>query len=178
MKGSTDITRTQRAIQKVYRQTPTLVGGMSVQFFKDRFARQGWQDRGFERWADRKKRERGSRRAIGTKTGRLKRSPRVFTKTRNRVFVGTDVPYAQRFNEGFTGTVTQQVRSHRVREHGRRVRGQEQTVSEHTRSAHSRTQQVDQVARPFIGESQFLNRRIQMNLEHQLRKELRFLKNI
>lgn len=176
MIGTTDIARTQRAIQKVYRQTPTMVGGIAVQFFKDRFNRQGWQDRGFERWTDRKKRDQG--RLIGMKTGRLKRSPRVLTKTRNSVFIGTDVPYAQRFNEGFTGTVSQSVKSHRVRSHKRRVRGKNQTVREHTRDEHSRTQQVEQPARPFIGESQFLNRRIQMNIEHELRKELRFLKNI
>lgn len=179
MNGITQFVRTQRTIQKVYSQTPTLVGGLAVQFFKDRFKRQGWYDTSFEPWARRKRLDSvRKRRAIGTKTGRLKRSIRVHSKTRNSVFIGTDVPYAQRFNEGFTGTVNQRVKSHRVREHRRRVRGKNQVVSEHKRSAHSRTQEVDQVARPFIGESDFLNRRIEMNIEHELMKELRFLKNI
>ena len=179
MSGLTQFARTQRVIQKVYGHTPTLVGGLAVQFFKDRFNRQGWRDQSFEPWARRKRVDSvRKRRAIGTKTGRLKRSIRVHSKTRNSVFIGTDVPYAQRFNEGFSGTVNQNVRAHRVREHLRRVRGQNQAVSEHTRSAHSRTQEVDQEARTFIGESDFLNRRIEMNIEHELRKELRFLKTI
>lgn len=178
--GITEFVRVQRAIQKVYEQTPTLVGGMAVQFFKDSFRRQGWIDGGgLERWDERRQKDKNrKRRAIGTKSGRLKRSPRVLTKTRHSVYIGTDVPYAQRFNEGYSGTVNQAVKRHTVREHRRRIRGRNQVVSEHERSAHTRTQQVDQPARPFMKESRFLDRRMEMNIEHQIMKELRFLKNI
>lgn len=172
--GINDITRVERAVQKVYSRTPAMVGGLAVDFFKDRFRRGGWHDRSFEPWTARKREERGARRAIGVKSGRLRRSIREYNRTRRGVFIGTDVPYAQRFNEGYTGTVLQKVRSHKVRKHQRRG----QTVREHTRSEHSRTQQVYQEARPFIGESDFLNRRIEMNIEHELRKELSFLTNI
>jgi len=153
---------------------------MAVQFYKDSFRRQGFIDQSFEAWENRKvaDRSRAGRRNIGTKTGRLKHSIRVISKSRTSVFIGTDVPYAQRFNEGFTGRVQQRVRTHEVRRHRRRVNGKVQTVSEHERSAHERTQQVDQPARPMMKESDFLNRRVEMNLEHELRKELRFLKTI
>lgn len=155
-----------------------MVGGLAVEFFKDRFRQQGWRDEGFEPWEGRRTPDKNTRRrSILTKTGRLKRSPRVIFKSKYKVFVGTDVPYAQPHNEGFEGQVQQSVRGHRVREHARRGRTPT-VVKAHERKAHRRTVDMSIPKRQFMGDSQFFNRRAEMNIEHELRKELRFLKHI
>jgi hypothetical protein len=169
----------QRALVKVYRQSPILIGGLAVDFYKQSFKRQGFIDKSYERWPGRVRQDKNKRRrAVGVKTGRLRRSIRVRAKTQRYVYIATDVPYAQRFNEGFTGTVNQSVKEHKVRKHRRRQRGKNVTVKEHTRSAHKRTLKVSQEARTFMGKSRFLEKRIEKNLEAQIKKELKFLKRV
>ncbi len=177
--------RVQQSLNRVYKRTPTLVGGTAVGFFKDRFRFQAWHDESRERWPARKRKDKNrKKRQLLTKTGRLKRSIRVTSKGRNHVFVGTDVPYAEAHNEGFKGKVSQRVRSHSVKEHkrrshtrdGSRVRGQ--VVQAHKRSGHTKTVNQEIPQRQFMGESRFLNRRIEKVVEFELRKELRYLKNI
>lgn len=163
----------------MWKRTPALVGGLAVQFFQDRFKRQGWLDRRFEPWPKRKREDRNPRRrAILVKTGRLRRSIRVASRTASSVLVGTDVPYAQVHNEGFSGPVRQNVRAHNVRAHSRKRDGRRERVRAHSRQAHARTMQQNIPQRRFMGESDLLNRRIERHLENELRKELSFLTNI
>lgn len=177
--------RVQQSLNRVYRRTPTMAGGLAVRFYKDRWRFQAWHDDHREPWQLRKKKDkRGNRRRLLTKTGRLRRSIRVINKGRNHVLIGTDVPYAQVHNEGFSGSVKQSVSAHGVREHkrkshsrgGRKIK--RQTVSAHKRNGFSRTINQDIPARRFMARSKLLDRRIVMNIEHDLRKELRYLQNI
>jgi phage gpG-like protein len=177
--------RVQQALNRVYKRTPTLVGGTAVGFYKDRFRFQAWQDQTREAWPERKRKDKNrKRRNLLVKTGRLRRSIRVVSKGRNHVFVGTDVPYAQAHNEGFKGKVNQNVSGHKVKEHkrrshtrdGRRVKAQ--VVQSHRKGSFTRTIDQNIQKRQFMGESTFLNRRMERVLEHEIMKETRFLKNI
>lgn len=177
--------RVQQSLNRVYKRTPTLVGGTAVGFFKDRFRFQAWQDEKREHWPQRKSKDKNRRRRrLLTKTGRLKRSIRVTSKGRNHVFVGTDAPYAQAHNEGFQGKVTQKVPAHSVREHKRRAHNRDgrrvksQVVQSHRREAHTKTVNQDIPKRQFMGQSRFLDRRIERVIENEIRKELRYLQRI
>jgi phage gpG-like protein len=177
--------RVQQALNRVYKRTPTLVGGTAVGFYKDRFRFQAWQDETREVWPERRgKDKKKKRRRLLTKTGRLKRSIRVVSKGSNHVVVGTDVPYAQAHNEGFKGKVSQHVSGHTVKEHkrrshtrdGRRVKAQ--VVQSHRKKSFTRTLDQNIEKRQFMGKSTFLNRRMERVLEFEINKELRFLKSI
>ncbi|MDX2304625.1 MAG: phage virion morphogenesis protein [Microscillaceae bacterium] len=173
------IIEANEALLRAYKNTTTLVGGLSVRFFKDRFIRQLWIDDKIEKWKKRKRpdkgkyAERAGNRAILTKTGRLRRSIRVIKKTADSVVIGTDVPYAEAHNEGLSTTVTQQVPAAKVRSFKRNRKGRSEIVQAHNRKAHSRKMKINLPQRRFIGDSKFLNRRIEKNIEQLILKELK-----
>ena len=181
-----DFIKIQEAIMKVARRTPTLVGGMAVNFFKERFRYRNWLDKRREPWPTRNpeddsawgRKKQKKNRALLVQTGRLRRSIRVVAKTQNTVAVGTDVPYAKAHNEGYEAQVTQRVKAHQVRAHKRKIRGEKRSIRAHERKAFSRTINQKVPARPFMGESHFLNKKIEREIERTLKKELRFLKHI
>ena len=84
---------------------PVVVGNEVVNFSKERFTDQAWNDKGREPWASRKSKKNAGR-SILVQSGRLKRSPRVISTTADSVTVGSDVPYAQAHNDGFSGSVS------------------------------------------------------------------------
>ena len=49
-----DFGRGLQAMRRLGRDFPKVAGVTAVNFFKDRFQRQGWQDSAFERWPARK----------------------------------------------------------------------------------------------------------------------------
>ena len=170
----------KQVVTRFIARSPTKVGNLATRFYKDRFVRGGWiGDGGFEKWKPRKKRDRNEkrrgRRATLVNSGRLKKSIRVIKKSKDSVTIGTDVEYAERHNEGFEGQVSQNVRTHRRRSHKRRSgkSRKKTTVKETTVKSFSRTVKQKTAKRQFMGNSRFLNRRIEKTLEHELKKELK-----
>ncbi|MEH0154665.1 phage virion morphogenesis protein [Limibacter armeniacum] len=169
--------KTQDALLKAYRKTPQLVGVTAVSFYKQSFKRKGFIDRGYQRWKPTKKDEKGRWGKTGKKknlttlvqSGRLRRSIRIVSKSRDSVTVGTDVPYARIHNEGFKGTVQQRIKGTTVREHTRRG----SKVKAHKRSGHSRTIKQNIPKRQFMGASAFLGKRIQRQIEETIKSGLK-----
>lgn len=147
-----------------YRNNLTkIIGNEAVNFYKKSFTRQGFIDEGgVEKWKPRKERgKRKSKRAIGVKTGRLRRSPRITKLSIMQVDVGSDVPYAKPFNEGAVIRTTARVRAHLRR--GRK--GGRHTVKYHTREMNTTIP-----SRRFMGKSAFFNKRIKMQVNHRMTK--------
>lgn len=142
---------------------PQRVATMAVNFSKERFVEQNWHDRQTEPWKKRKGRRRGGDKrqngAVLVDSGRLKRSIRVISASRERVVIGTDVPYAQAHNDGADGIV-------RVGQHNRRTRKGKKAVVR----AHSRKMNLPQ--RQFIGESEELANRVNNMIVEELQKAL------
>jgi len=147
--------------EKFRRELPKVIGNTAVNFAKDNFRKQGFQDGGVKRWKERQQRDTG--RAILVKAGALKRSIRVTRTTRNRVWIGSDRPYAKIHNEG--GRITSTAR---VRQHTRRTRAGRTSVGAHTRQMNTNIPQ-----RQYIGASKELNRRIRKTIRNRLRTVLR-----
>lgn len=156
------------ALQRTFRAMPAAVGTMAVNFYKDRFRRQGWQDERFEAWKPRKGRPDRRRRALLVQSGRLRRSIRVIRSSFDSVTVGTDVPYARTHNEGARIAGVQSVRAHARRAHRRRGR----TVRAHEVAAHTRNVSFTIPQRQFMGPSKVLTKRIVMNLNKALERIL------
>lgn len=177
--------RTIRALEKVYKILPGKAATIAVNFFKERFIAQNWVDTNTRPWKQRKQARRRNRRqrAILTKTGRLRRSIRKITVTEVYALIGTDVPYAQAHNEGFSGTVTVQqhqrtktkkeksnyrTRSGDIRSRTRKVKdtGNTSTVKTHTRKM-----RIPQ--RKFMGISPVLDTRIERMMNAEFNKVLK-----
>jgi phage gpG-like protein len=118
-------------------------------------------------------------RAILVDKGALKRDIQKLTVSQEYAIIGTTritSPYAKTHNEGFKGTVTQQVKPHTRRRWGKEKRGtgvySVKTQKERTRTVKVQTGTVqvraftrrikqDIPQRNFMGVSPFLDRRIQ-----------------
>lgn len=86
---------------------PTVLGNEGVNWVKDNFRRQGYPDKGFTSWPQRKANaKRNAGRAILIDSGRLSRSARIMNTGPLRVDIGIDTPYARAHNEGVSKTVT------------------------------------------------------------------------
>ncbi len=158
-------------LAQLYRRWPQLAAITAVKFSKMRFVNKSWTDQTIERWKARKpspewaseERKKASQRgSIMVRSGRLKRSVRKLSATRNSVTIGTDVPYAQIHNEG--GTINQTVN---IKAHSRERKGRTEQVR-----AHKRKRQVTIPKRQFIGESRILLRSLERMVEVQVREIL------
>jgi phage gpG-like protein len=166
-----DFGRGLQGMRRLGRDFPKAAGVTAVNFFKDRFARQGWQDGAFEPWAPRKRQDkRAGRRQLLVQSGRLKRGIRIQEANWGRVVVANDVPYARAHNEGVNATMSQAVRAHSVRSFPRRRAGRTETVREHTRQGHTRTIRMVLPKRQFMGNANLLNRRLEWQLKTALKK--------
>ena len=118
----------------VMKGLPKLCGGMAVTHFKENFRRQGFLAATVESWAKRndsswgKKSKKKTERAILVKSGILKRSIRVVQEGTDFVKIGSDVPYAQVHNEGFSGSVSQSVKPFTRK--GKPVKGYSRTINQ------------------------------------------------
>ncbi|MCA0428351.1 MAG: phage virion morphogenesis protein [Bacteroidetes bacterium] len=129
----------------------------------------------FKKWAPRKsdKNNKDRTRGILIKSGRLYRSFRPVPSP-GVARVVTDVPYAQKHNEGFKGV--EYVKPHKRNSPSRRSvkNGKKaRTVSRHNVKGHSR--KVDNTARPFLVTSPHFSREMQELILNEL--EQLFLKS-
>ena len=100
-KGGLDLGKKAQELQKlVNKGLPRIIGNEVVNFSKESFRRQGWQDAGFKRWKPRKSKSRKDRgRAILVKSGDLRRSIRKSVQ-RKKVIISSNLPYAAVHNYG------------------------------------------------------------------------------
>lgn len=152
-------------LSKAIDRMPQRAAVIAVNFTKERFTRRNWVNASRRPWEKRKNEKvRGS---LMSRTGRLKRSIRKISVGRERIVIGTDVPYAEIHNEG--GTINKTVT---VREHSRKIsrgrKGGRATVASHYRKMN-----VTMPQRQFIGESAVLMRRVERMIEKDLKNALR-----
>lgn len=135
------------------------LGTEAVQFSKDNFRAQGFQDAGLQPWRPRSRSAPRSRgRAILIDTGSLRRSVRItrIDPGSGRIYIGSSMPYAQIHNEGGRIQGTHTVRAHTRR--GRAVR------------SHQRSVDIRIPRRRFIGPSVELQRRLRRSINLSLLK--------
>ncbi len=147
-------------VSKAVERLPMRLAVVAVNFSKERFVQKNWVDRTRVKWKKRQRKDRGS---LMVRTGRLKRSIRKIRVTKDYIIIGTNVPYAQIHNEG--GTIKKTVR---VREHNRTRKGRVAIVKEHTRKMN-----LTLPPRQFIGESAVLMRRIERQVERDIKTALK-----
>ena len=161
-----DFARKLDALVTTYSRLPTEIATIAVNFSKERFREQAWFDQTKEPWTPRKRARKGSGRRSQTllvDKGRLKRSIRKISATTDKVVIGTDVPYAEIHNNGGVINQVVSVKQHTRKAHSRSRKGRKESVKEHIVKSHRRKMNVRIPARPFLGNSQELQRRI---LEH------------
>jgi phage gpG-like protein len=170
--------------RKMMRALPVFVANEAKNFFQDRFKTQDWIDYNAEPWRRRKPSARRNKgRAILTDTGRLKRSIRVIIADWGMVKVGTDVPYAGVHNDGFRGTVNvpehSRVASRKVgtralklqgRQTRERIGGRRVKIKGAGHQVKSHNRRMNMPRRRFIGNSHYLNMRIDRLIINQLNK--------
>lgn len=155
----------EREAQQRLKHFPVIAASTAENFFKDRFRTQDWTDTTTEPWkkiSDKAKRNKG--RAILTDTGDLKRSIRIIKSDWSSVQVGTNLPYAEKHNNGFRGI--EQVKSHNrkiKKAFGKRIKPKQVVVRSHARK-------VNMPQRKFIGNSVVLNNKIEREFILELNK--------
>ncbi|MBI9063269.1 MAG: phage virion morphogenesis protein [Marinilabiliaceae bacterium] len=164
---------------------PARAATEAVNFSKERFRAQNWVDNGTGPWPKRKPVKSESRKRSGratlVDTGRLRRSIRKVSVTRERAVIGTDVPYAQAHNDGFRGRATQNVRAHtrknreeaRSRDASGRYKKKSSAGGSIQVKAHTRTQNMNLPRRRFIGSSSVLDRRITRMMTAELMRAIK-----
>lgn len=178
----------QRQVQHALHQVPGIIGNDAVNFFKDSFKRQGWMGATFVPWRPRKtvtkwgKTPRNKGRAILVDRRHLGKSIRITNVSNLCVTIGTDVPYARVHNDGFKGTVIQQVRAHQRRQFlntkisslkskrtkSQRVQTGSITIRQFTRSINQNIPQ-----RKFMGDSPILKKIIERRIVGEVMKAFR-----
>jgi len=162
--GSVNITTILDNVSKAIESLPNRVATTAVNFSKQRFVKQNWQDTEEEPWKGRSRsRKGGSKRqrgAVLVDSGRLKKSIRVIDASKERVVIGTDVPYAQMHNDGLEAPVSVKVHTRRSR------KGKSFTVKAHTRN-------VKMPKRQFLGESQALANQIEEMIYNEIEKAIK-----
>ncbi|MGJ1366031.1 phage virion morphogenesis protein [Sphingobacterium spiritivorum] len=181
MAGSVDISssrklpfkRQMEAFRTFKSNYPRFVGNIAVNFYKDSFTRQGWiSDSRLERWKKRKYENRKkSRRGILIKSGALRRSIRVLRVGLGYVVVGSPLPYAKIHNEGGRIRAVQNIGSFR-RRYRRTGRGRQASVTSVIVKAHKRRVNTVIPKRQYMGPSEFVNKRILMKSEYELKRIL------
>lgn len=174
VKGLREFLTKMDAVASAYNRMPNEIAIIAVNFTKERFRDQAWLDRAREPWKERSRKRPGKKRSqtLLVDKGRLKRSIRKVHISQHLIIIGTDVPYAQPLNDGFKGTIHQNVKSHTRaltkfgitgRKEGKRSSriefGRVRTGTTTVR-AFRRTIKQNIPARPFIGQSEALERRI------------------
>ncbi|CAN5308636.1 hypothetical protein BH09BAC1_BH09BAC1_14220 [soil metagenome] len=175
--------KTPQQMKKEYdafiRKLPELIGREAVNFFKDRFRFGNWIDESPVKWPARKVEDKGAKRGLLVKTGKLRNSIRVIETGANYVVIGSDMPYAKAHNEGLNAPVN--IAAH-TRKNNQKVKATfsslktkkkssrtiNVTVGKVSVKAHVRNMKIPQ--RQFMGMSAFLIRRIQMVVEYELKQ--------
>lgn len=173
---TSDFFRKVDAVIAAHRKLPNEVAAIAVNFSKERFREQAWLDKTKEPWKPRKQRRRGGQKKSQTllvNKGRLKRSIRKISANENTIIIGTDVPYARIHNEGGTIKETVTVKAHGRKQYTRRRKGRKEVVRAHNVGTHTRRMNTNIPARPFLGKSYVLERRIYYHITAQFMRALR-----
>jgi len=187
VKGLREFIIKMDAIASAYNNMPSEIATIAVNFSKERFRDQAWLDHTREPWKPLKYKRKGKTRSqhIQVASGRLKRSIRKVLVSPDLIIIGTDVPYAKALNDGFKGTVHQNVRSYTRAKTKLGVTGRK-SLKRSTRiefgrvrtgstivRAHKRTIHQNIPARPFIRQSEALERRIFMHVFYKFEEILK-----
>ena len=168
----------QRA-HNALRKFPLLAANTGKNFFQDRFKTQDWIDHVTEPW---KKRKPGSKRntgrAILTDTGRLKRGIRIKQADWSNVIVGNDVEYAEAHNSGVNIVVTVNEHSRiasrkvatRYKKNGQASKQGRKKIRGRTHQVKTHTRKMNLPKRQFIGNSAYLDRKIDREFIYELNK--------
>lgn len=102
----------QIKLQKSLNDFVTIMGTDAKNHFVKSFRNQGFEDETIQKWKPRKRKSYRTRngrvvddtnRAILVKTGDLRRSIRVISRSYRTIVLGSDLPYAQIHNDGLNG---------------------------------------------------------------------------
>lgn len=180
-----EFVRITNALTSLYPKLMNYAATTAVNFFKERFVVERdinnipFKKRSENVWGEKRGRDKKGGRAILVDTATLKRDIQKLTVSQEYAIVGTSrisAPRAKAHNEGFRGTVTQQVAAHQRRRFGKEKRGtgvfNVKTRKERTKTikvvtgtvqvkAFTRRIKQDIPQRQFMGNSPFLDRRIQ-----------------
>jgi phage gpG-like protein len=184
--GLREFLKKMDAVADVYNRIPNEVAIIAVNFTKERFRDQAWLDKTREPWKERSKKRPGKKRSqtLLVDKGRLKRSIRKVLVTQSLIVIGTDVRYAQALNDGFKGTINQRVKAHERaktkfgiasrKSFKRSTRIEYGRVRVGTIKVKAFTRKIRQniPARPFIGASETLERRIFMHIYYRFEEVL------
>lgn len=161
-----DISRQLQEVRKLKARIPRIMGTEAVNHFKNSFRIEAFEDDWSrpERWKARSGFDKNKkRRAILTKTARLKRSIRITTLGGNFVIVGTNVPYAKIHNEGgkVNVPVTKKMRRFFWAMYYQNKKSPEVAMRWKSLAITKRTSiQINMPKRQFMGESKFLDKKI------------------
>ncbi len=185
MTETLEFTRITNALATLYPKLMNYAATTAVNFFKERFVvgrdinNIPFKKRSENVWGEKRGRDKKGGRGILVDSATLKRDIQKLTVTNDYAIVGTSrisSPRAKAHNEGFKGTVTQQVNAHTRRKFGKEKRGTGvygvKTRKERTKTVKivTATTQVKAFTRrikqsipqrQFMGNSPFLDRRIQ-----------------
>ena len=187
VKGLKEFLAKMDAVASAYNRMPNEIAIIAVNFTKERFRDQAWLDHTREPWKERSRKREGKKRSqtLLIDKGRLKRSIRKVLVSQDLIIIGTDIPWAQALNDGFKGIVRQNVKSYTRaltkfgitgRKEGKRSSrvefGRVRTGTTRVK-AHRRTIHQNIPARPFIGQSEALERRIFMHVYYKFEEILK-----
>lgn len=163
----------RRRLDRVHVRLPQAMADAARNFFVDSFKQQGWYEGTvLKKWKLRKK-NKGRRRAILVKSGRLRRSIRIRRATFRRITIAAEAPYAAAHNFGVDETVTVRAHTRHTYDHVRekyttrtgkkRSRTKRVETGSYTVRSHTRHMQLPQ--RQFMGDSQMLDRKLDRIVE-------------
>lgn len=151
-----------KGINDLIRALPRVAGVTAVNFFKDSFNRKGFIDSSFVHWQTRKSDGRGS---LMLQTGDLKRSIKKDIGS-TYVEVSSDTPYSKLHNEG--GLVTINITKKSRKFFWYMFHKTEDEMWKYLALTKKQTISFQMPKRQFMGESQLLMKRIEMNFNKEL----------
>lgn len=187
MNNTFNLKKVEAHFKSVLIYAPGMLGNEALNFFQDSFRQQGWLGDRFTPWQKRKFDGKRKGRAILVDTARLKRGNRIVSNSGGVVIIGNDAEYAKPHNDGFRGTVTQTVRSHKRKSTSKKLTivrtkslknrtniqfGKYQT-GEHLVKQHTRTMRLNLPQRRFMGNSPYLTKKLSRILQAEFNKGLR-----
>lgn len=102
--GTESLKRKIAALEKVKTTLPTILANESVNFFKQSFRKQGWEDEGVQPWKPRKSTDKKNKgKAILVQSGDLRNSITIESANWGKIRIVSQLPYSAIHNEGLNG---------------------------------------------------------------------------
>lgn len=158
---------------KLVKDTARYASVKALNFFKDSFHKQGWNDAAFVPWVTRIDDQRPGG-AVLTQTGNLRDSLQVLSRSATKIEFGTHAPYASVHNEG--GTIRVPITQRSRRFFWMMFRMTENPKWKWMALTKKNHLTINMPKRQFIGESQTLNRSMDQWVVSQILK--RFKHNV